>query len=129
MTQLPIGATENSSGQGASALIPAELQRWNWGAFFLSWIWSIGNKTYIGLFALIPFVGIVMMFVLGAKGSEWAWQNKRWQSVEHFKSVQRSWAIGGAAAFVFLIVPLTMFFIIIVMTQADALAPFIYTLF
>jgi hypothetical protein len=34
--------------------------------------------------------------VLGAKGSTWAWRNGRWDSVEHFKRVQRKWAIWGA---------------------------------
>ena len=37
-----------------------------------------------------------MLFVLGAKGSAWAWRNGRWDSVEHFKRVQRKWAIWGA---------------------------------
>jgi hypothetical protein len=36
------------------------------------------------------------MLVLGAKGSTWAWRNGRWDSVEHFKRVQRRWAIWGA---------------------------------
>lgn len=36
-----------------------------------------------------------MLFVLGAKGSRWAWRNGRWDSVEHFKRVQRLWAIWG----------------------------------
>jgi hypothetical protein len=36
-----------------------------------------------------------MPFVLGAKGSGWAWRNGRWDSVEHFKRVQRLWAIWG----------------------------------
>jgi len=30
--------------------IPAEIDRWNWGAFLLNWIWGIGNKTFIALF-------------------------------------------------------------------------------
>ena len=38
-----------------------------------------------------------MMFVLGAKGSAWAWRNGRWDNVEHFKRVQRRWAIAGVA--------------------------------
>ena len=41
-----------------------------------------------------------MIFVLGAKGNEWAWQNKRWQSVEHFKKVQKLWAVWGFILFV-----------------------------
>ena len=35
-----------------------------------------------------------MLFVLGAKGSRWAAYG-RWDSVEHFKRVQRLWAIWG----------------------------------
>ena len=55
------------------AEIPPELDRWNWGAFFLNWIWGIGNSTYIALLMFVPLVNIVMIFVLGAKGSRWAW--------------------------------------------------------
>ena len=55
-------------------VLPPEVKRWNWGAFFLNWIWAIGNEVWIGLLALIPYVNIVMVFVLGAKGSEWAWK-------------------------------------------------------
>ena len=75
--------------------IPPELDRWNWGAFLLNWIWGVGNNTYIALLTLVPLVGFVMPFVLGAKGSRWAWRNGRWDSVEHFKRVQRLWAIWG----------------------------------
>ncbi len=75
--------------------IPPEIDRWNWGAFLLNWIWGIGNGTPIALLALVPLVGFVMVFVLGAKGSRWAWRNKRWDSVEHFKRVQRKWTIAG----------------------------------
>ena len=76
--------------------IPPELDRWNWGAFLLNWIWGVGNNTYIALLTFVPFVGIVMPFVLGAKGSRWAWRNGRWDNVEHFKRIQRLWAIWGA---------------------------------
>ena len=76
---------------------PPEIDRWNWGAFLLTWIWGVGNNTFIALLALIPIFGqLVMPFVLGAKGSRWAWRNGRWDSVEHFKRVQRQWAIWGA---------------------------------
>jgi hypothetical protein len=86
--------------------IPADIDRWNWGAFLLNWIWGVGNNTFIALLTLVPFVGLVMPFVLGAKGSRWAWRNGRWDSVEHFKRVQRQWAkwgvvvwLGGAVLF------------------------------
>jgi hypothetical protein len=77
-------------------VIPAEIDRWNWGAFLLNWIWGVGNNTFIALLTFIPVFGLIMMFVLGAKGSGWAWRNGRWDSVEHFKRVQRLWAIWGA---------------------------------
>ena len=65
---------------------------WNWGAFLLSWIWRIGNNVWISLLALIPYVGFVMAIVLGIKGNEWAWQKKKWDSIEHFKRTQSSWS-------------------------------------
>ena len=86
---------ENTSGQGSAAVVPAEIDRWNWGAFLLNWIWGIGNNTLIALLAFVPVVNIVMVFILGVKGSAWAWQNKRWDSVEHFKAVQLSWTRWG----------------------------------
>jgi Cytochrome oxidase complex assembly protein 1 len=92
---------ENTSGGGSRAVVPPEIDRWNWGAFLLTWIWGIGNSTFIALLMFIPFVNIVMWFVLGAKGSSWAWQNKRWDSVEDFKRTQRKWAMWGALAPVF----------------------------
>lgn len=85
----------NSSGHGPSAIVPAEVDRWNWGAFLLNWIWGIGNNTFISLLMFVPFAGFIMMFVLGIKGSAWAWRNKRWESVEQFKAVQRQWSKWG----------------------------------
>lgn len=79
------------------AEIPRELDRWNWGAFFLNWIWGIGNSTWIALLTLVPVVGFVMMFVLGARGSRWAWRNRAWRDAEHFRKTQRAWAIAGLA--------------------------------
>jgi len=84
--------------------VPAEIDRWNWGAFLLNWIWGVGNNTFIALLTLIPFVGLIMPFVLGAKGSGWAWRNGRWDSLEHFKRVQRLWAIWGAVIWIVAIV-------------------------
>jgi len=83
------------SGRGKASAVPAEIRGWNWGAFLLSWIWGIGNSTYIALLMFVPFVNLVMPFVLGAKGSEWAWKNRVWRDVEHFRKTQRKWAWAG----------------------------------
>ena len=81
---------------------PPQVQGWNWGAFLLNWIWGLFNLTagkaalgvlivFLGAFlAGIP--GLIWAIVLGIKGNEWAWQEKRWQSVQHFQSTQRKWA-------------------------------------
>jgi hypothetical protein len=87
---------ENTSGQGKTGAVPSEIKRWSWGAFFLNFIWAVGNRTWIGLLTLLPLVGYVMPIILGFKGNEWAWRNKRWKSIDHFKGVQRKWAIWGA---------------------------------
>ncbi|MFC3023516.1 cytochrome c oxidase assembly factor Coa1 family protein [Vibrio zhugei] len=85
----------NTSGQGKYADIPSEIQGWNWGAFLLTWVWGIGNNTYRAFWMFCPFVNIVMFIALGLKGNEWAWRHKRWQSVEHFKRVQKKWTIAS----------------------------------
>ncbi len=116
---------ENTSGQGAAATVPREIRKWNWGAFFLNWIWGIGNNTLIALLCLIPGVVFVMAFVLGAKGSEWAWRNKRWESPEQFRRIQQYWAAIGAVLFIGSILLVTLFagiffFVMSMMKNTDA---------
>jgi len=113
---LKVGVTpENTSGQGASAIVPEEVKGWNWGAFGLTWIWGVFNGVLISLLALIPGFAVVWAFVLGAKGNEWAWRNKQWDSIEHFKSTQRPWNIAGIVLFatsmvaLVVIVPVVLF--------------------
>lgn len=93
----------NTSGMGMAAVVPSELRGWNWGAFLLNWIWGLGNNTFIALLMFVPLVNLVMPFVLGAKGNEWAWRNTRWRSVAHFRSVQRIWTLVGVVVYVAII--------------------------
>ncbi len=88
------------AGQPKDTPIPPNLDRWNWGAFLLNWIWGIGNSTYIALLMFVPVVNIVMIFVLGAKGSKWAWKNRFWVDEAHFVKSQRNWARAGVAAWI-----------------------------
>lgn len=97
----------NNSGQGAnSPVLDIVAKKFNWGAFWLSWIWGLGNKTYITFVILIAFIlsiiPILGVFIplgvsiwFGIKGNQWAWQNKKWESVEQFHRVQKIWAIIG----------------------------------
>ena len=94
-----------SSGQGfLKGAIPEEIKEWNWGAFLLTWIWGIGNKVWVALAGLvsllpIPLAGLAVAIVLGIKGNEWAWQCKKWESVEQFRHRQRIWMYWGIAGF------------------------------
>ena len=86
---------ENTSGQGNSAPLPPGIAGWSWGAFLLNWIWAIGNSVCIGLLAIIPYVGFIFAIYIGIKGREMAWRKRRWESIEHFNQVQRSWSKWG----------------------------------
>ena len=37
-------------------------------------------------------MNLFMVIALGLKGNEWAWKHRKWESIEHFKKVQREWA-------------------------------------
>jgi hypothetical protein len=87
--------SENNSGGGKGIVPPAGVKGWSWGAFLLNWVWSIFNRTWFGLLALIPYLGFFVAIYLGFKGRELAWRNKRWESLEHFNRVQRSWSKWG----------------------------------
>lgn len=92
------------SPPGNQDRIPDGVKGWSWGAFLLNWVWAIGNRSWIGLLALVPYLGWIVVFWLGFKGREMAWKNRRWDSLEHFNRVQRKWSQWGigitAAAFV-----------------------------
>lgn len=93
------------------------LNKFNWGAFFLTWIWAIGNKTFnkltllLLILCLVPYVGpfsaIGLMLYSGLTGNNRAWKSKQWRDLKHFKRVQRRWAFAGMAQFV-----LALFFVI-----------------
>jgi hypothetical protein len=72
---------ENTSGQGAQSMIPLEILGWSWGAFTMNWVWGLFNRTNIALLMFVPFVNLVMCVMLGRRGNEWAWRNKKWDSV------------------------------------------------
>ena len=66
----------------------------NWGAFWWTWIWGIAHNVWIALLAfVVPWP--VMNIILALKGNEWAWQNRRFASVQQFRDTQRAWALWG----------------------------------
>ena len=107
-TPAPVSTNPNSTDS-----IPEVIRGWSWGAFLWTWIWSIGNKTWIGLLALLPIPGIafLMAIILGLNGREWAWKNNHWNSVEDFQRAQRNWT----KWWLIIVLPLFMISIISIM--------------
>jgi len=95
------GQTVSSSSN--SSELPEELKGWSWAAFLWGGFWSAGHRTWIGLLAFIPWIGVIMVFILGLKGNEWAWKNNKWESVEEFKRVQKKWVKAWFIVFVILL--------------------------
>ena len=81
----------NTSGTGGP--VPEEIKGWSWGAFWLNWIWGIAHNVWISL--LYFCLGLIWMIVLGIKGNEWAWQHRRFDSIEQFKETQAVWSKWG----------------------------------
>ncbi len=82
----------SASNTASIETIPDGVRGWSWGAFLLNWIWAIGNRTWWGLLALIPYVGFIVAIWLGFKGREMAWKNRQWDDVAHFNRVQKKWS-------------------------------------
>ncbi|MDR2680421.1 MAG: FHA domain-containing protein [Tannerella sp.] len=84
--------------------IERELNSWNWGAFFFGWLWGIFNGVYWPLVVLIPYIGwaaaLIINIVLGIKGNVWAWKGKYWRDFDHFKKVQKAWAMWALYIFI-----------------------------
>ena len=81
---------------------PSIIGKWNWGAFFFSWIWGVFNGVYWPLLLilayLIPILGwiasIAGSIYLGIKGNELSWNSeKNWSSVADFEKTQKNWSI------------------------------------
>ena len=99
-----VGVQQNQEQQRGT---PACLNKWNWGAFWLGWIWGVGNGVYWPLICLIPYVGqvatLIIIFILGANGSRYAWE-KYTGTAADFDAKQQSWATAGWIYFVVVII-------------------------
>lgn len=84
---------------------PSILNTWNWGAFCLSWIWSVCNGIYWPLimiaFNFIPYIGVLcslgICIYLGLKGNEMAWvkAKQKGTDVYSFENTQGTWNMVG----------------------------------
>lgn len=112
-------ASANTSGMGKDVDLPPEIAKagFNVGAFMFSWVWCLANKmplsvTIIAIIlnpiptplGFIPIIAFFECCSLGSHGNTWAWQNRRWDSIEQFKKVQRIWSYWGLAYLLFMFV-------------------------
>ena len=77
---------------------PAML-KWNWGAFMMPLQFGIGNKAYLCLLTLVPFLNFVWMFVAGFKGAEWAYNSGEFATEAEFNASMRTWNRAGFVYF------------------------------
>lgn len=102
--------------------IPNEIKKWNWGAFWFTWVWGIANNSYKTFLVFIPFFGFIWTIVCGIQGNKWAWENKKWDNVIQFNKIQYKWAcISNVLA------AITLFIIIYI--SACVLNPYHFSLF
>ena len=78
---------------------PKNLNSFNWGAFWFSWLWAVCHNVWWGLLCFIPFVNMVVPFVLGFKGNRAAWE-KFSGTAEEFERKQAAWSKWGWIIFV-----------------------------
>jgi len=95
---------ENAYSQ---AEIDRTIEKWNWGAFFCTWLWGVFHKMYWPLAIIIiggiPYIGQVcnlcLCVYMGLKGSRIAWNSGKYADFDAYKKAQRNWAIGGLVWF------------------------------
>lgn len=111
--QRPASSQNRSDSYGqanaySQADIDKALEKWNWGAFFCSWLWAVVHKIYWPLLILvvgcIPYIGQVcslcLCVYLGLKGSKLGWESGIYKDFESYERIQRKWAIGGLIWFI-----------------------------
>lgn len=56
---------------------------------------AISHRVYFSLLIFVPAVGLLIPFILGAKGNEYAWRARSWRSAEEYLGTQLKWTITG----------------------------------
>lgn len=106
----PYEQTENTSGMKGA--VPPQLAalKWNWGAFLLSFLWTVNHRMTWGwgilvlsLLGRIPGIGLLFSIAvlgvsiyLGLNGHKLGWQNRRFEGgVAQYFEVQNAWMKWG----------------------------------
>jgi hypothetical protein len=91
------------------AEIEDQLEKWNWGAFLSSWMWSIANRIYWPLIIIpisfIPYIGqVASLFLctfLGINGYRLSWSKASDHNFTSFSNKQKKWIPIGIFLFTF----------------------------
>ncbi len=101
-----------------SGQIPHDpIKKFNWGAFWGTWIWGLFNKTYITMWALPLFftpAGIYYAIICGMRGNEWAFLNTNALDSKSFLEKQKRQSIfwNTLAGFMIIVLPILLTFFI-----------------
>lgn len=89
-------------------------RRFNWGAFYFSWVWGLNHGAswtlWMLLLSFIPCAGLIFAVYIGQKGNQAAWDSGRFSTVEEMLACQRIW---GYWALGFFLVTVAVYGIII----------------
>ena len=86
------------AGKITSQKPQSEIIKFNWGAFFGTWVWGLINKVKRPLFILpllLTIAWVPFMLLCGLKGNEWAYKNNRekFENVDLFHIAQKTQAV------------------------------------
>lgn len=74
----------------------------NWGGFLLPFWWGIAHSAWLWVVVSL-FVPLISSIVLLIKGNDIAFENRQFESMEEFESVQKAWTRWGIGVNIFLI--------------------------
>lgn len=131
-TYLPVGYANpyiliNSSGQQGA--VPPEIENmgWSWGAFGVNWIWCLSHEIIAWGIAMLfltfftcGILGLPIAIYFGICGNRLAWQNRRFDSIEHFQATQRVWAKWGIGLFVAALLLLALYILAVIARVSSA---------
>lgn len=116
------------------------LSKFNWGAFWYSYFWGLGNGAFrktvpiliCDILSGIPIINIVVLIInlilriiAGINGNKWAYEGRAWYDAKDFEDTQRRYATVVAVNFAVLVVFFVMGLFIGIMgrTAGTAISP------
>lgn len=111
---------ELKTGNLSNEQVPPDVKKWNWAPFLMGWMWCFAHRIYsygiaILIIAFIPYVSLInlpLTIYLGFVGSNLAWKNRKFSSVEEFNKIQKIWIFWGIILWI-------LFFVLMIYVYPD----------